>query len=244
MYKSSIAFMDYDNIWITGENHLNINIFNSNFIQKINSFFNDKGYKLNEFIAYGNYDNGKMKKDYHQTKLQELGVQTRHCRNGKDSADIYMTCDVLEKLYLTAKDNETYIIISCDKDIAPLINKLKSQGKEVILVTFTVNVDWNVMKNYGDSHFWFEEIIGMDYLEPKSIIELDKTSFIEELRNQLESRKTDINYSLFAQALKKKYNVNGDIIDSIKDFHIKEGTINIYDYEFRGTIYHDGIKFK
>lgn len=245
MCKDAKVFMDYDNIWITCEQNIHAEIYKLKFINKINTFFKEKGYRINEMIAYANYDNGKMNKDNHQTKLQGLGVQTRHCRNGKDSADIAIACDILERLYLTEKDNNsTYIIISCDKDITPLINKLKSQNKEVILVTFTVNIDWSVMKNYGDIHFWFEEIIGVEYTQPIIQEELDTDYFIKELKNEIEIRGTNINYSLFVKTLVKKYYTDNSEIDIIKNYCLSEGIIEIYDYEFNGKIYHDGIKLK
>lgn len=245
MCKNATVFMDYDNIWITCEQNIHAEIYKLKFIDKINTFFKDKGYRINEMIAYANYDNGKMNRDKHQTKLQGLGVQTRHCRNGKDSADIAIACDILERLYLTEKDNNsTYIIISCDKDITPLINKLKSQNKEVILVTFTVNIDWSVMKNYGDIHFWFEEIIGVPYNEPKVQEELEADDFINELKNEISVREIDINYSLFVKTLVKKYNTDNSDIDKIKDYCLSEEIIEIYEYEFNGRTYHDGIRLK
>ncbi|MFW2491004.1 NYN domain-containing protein [Clostridium chromiireducens] len=243
MCKNSIIFMDYDNIWITCEQK-NVEIYKLNFIEKINTFFKEKGYQINEIIAYANYDNGRMNRDKHQSKLQGLGVQTRHCRNGKDSADIAIACDVLEKLYLTAKDINTYIIISCDKDIAPLINKLKSQNKEVVLVTFTVNIDWDVMKNYGDIHFWFEEIIEIEYNEPEVKGELNADSFIKELKDEFERRQSDINYSLFVKSLDKKYNTDNSTIDGIRDYCISEGLVEMHEYKFNGRTYRDGIRVK
>lgn len=242
--KNAIIFMDYDNIWITSEKK-SINIYELDFINKIKSFFKDKNYKINELIAYANYDNGKMNKDKHQTQLQGLGVQTRHCRNGKDSADVAIVCDILERVYLTSKNNNcTYIIISCDKDITPLINKLKSQNKEVILVTFTINVDWEVMKNYGDLHFWFEEILNIPYTEPEEKKELSVQSFQDELNNEINARGTNINYSLFVKTLQKKYNTNNSKIDEIRDQCERDNIIEIYSYEFNGRTYYDGIKLK
>jgi len=240
--KSAIVFMDYDNVWITCEKNYNVDVFVKNFIDKIYDFMGEKGYKVNEFIAYGNYDNGKMSRDKHQTKLQTLGVQTRHCMNGKDSADIAIVCDALEKLFLTSTDNDTYIIVSCDKDITPLINKIKSQGKEVVLVTFAVNIDWDVMMNYGDFHFWFEEIIDIPFTEPNLKPLLDCEVFCSELGKEVIKRQTDINYSLFSNGIQKKYKTCESEIDEFRDKLIEEGKIEIYNYDFRGKTFHDGIR--
>lgn len=242
MDKSAIVFMDYDNVWITCEKNYNLDVFKKNFTDRIFDFMSEKGYKVNEFIAYGNFDNGKMSRDKHQTKLQTLGVQTRHCMNGKDSADIAIVCDALEKLFLTSKDNDAYIIVSCDKDITPLINKIKSQRKEVVLITFSVNIDWEVMKNYGDSHYWFEEIIGIKFTEPDIKPILDCESFYLELGNDIAKRQTDINYSLFSNGLQKKYITSESDIDVFRNELIKEGKIEMYEYEFNSKTYHDGIR--
>lgn len=242
MSKSAIIFMDYDNVWITCENNYKIDIFSMSFINKISEFIKRMDIQINEFISYGNYDNGKMNKDNHQTRLQSLGIQTRHCMNGKDSADIAIVCDLLEKLYLTSANNKVYILISCDKDIIPLINKIKSQDKEVIVITFAVAVDWDVMSNYGDEHFWFEEIIGIEFEEPKLKEKLNCDIFCDELKSLI-SKYSDVNYSLFSRQLQKTYNAFTGDVDIIKNTLISNKKIEFYEYEYEGRKYHDGIRF-
>lgn len=240
--KKSIVYIDYDNVWITCKNKYGIDIFEKNFIDKIKAFCIYNNYSVNEIIAYGNFDNYIMSKDNHQTKLQINGIQTRHVMNGKDSADIAIVCDALEKLYLTNRSIEVYIIISCDRDITSLINKIKSQGKEVCLITLAVNIDWDVMKNYGDKHFWFESIINIQFEIPKAKSILDSKKFIEELEKEIVERGTDIKYSLWCKTLLKNYSISQSELDNIRDELISKNLIELYQYEFQNKKFYDGIK--
>ena len=115
-------------------------------------------------------------------------------------------------------------------------------GIDVGLKTFAVNIDWEVMKNYGDSHYWFEEIIGIKFTEPDIKPILDCESFYLELGNDIAKRQTDINYSLFSNGLQKKYITSESDIDAFRNELIAEGKIEMYEYEFNSKIYHDGIR--
>lgn len=246
----AIIFIDYDNVWITCNENYSIDVLEEDFINKTKRYFSKKGYYLTEIIAYGNYDNGKMLKDKHQTQLQSMGIQTKHAMNGKDSADISIICDALEKLYTNEQNNDTYIFFSCDRDITSLINKIKARGKKVFLVTFTINIDWDVMKNYGDFHEWFEKILGIPYKLPDNKPNLDKDLFIEELDKIIKEKKSNINYSLFANSLEKKYNTDRTKIDNIKDCLVNDEIVEIYSYDFfnkntnRKQTFRDGIRKK
>lgn len=202
---------------------------------------NDLDLNICKFVAYANYDNGKMAKDKHQSKLQKLGVETHHCMNGKDSADINIVCDALEILYQTSYKIDTYVIISCDKDITPLINKIKSYSKNVILITLSINVDWNVLKNYGDEHLWFEDIVGIPFTEPSLRKIVDEQIFIEELTKSITIFGT-VNYSLFAQSLEKNYDTDRSTLDSIRDTLIQNGTVELFSYQYNGIDFKDGIR--
>lgn len=240
--KNTVIFIDYDNIFITCEKDYKVDILEKDFINKIKEYCKKENLFITEMIAYGNYDNGKMARDKHQTKLQLSGIQTKHVMNGKDSADIAIVCDVLEKLYLTSKNIDVYLLVSCDKDTIPLINKIKSQGKTVYLITLAINIDWDVLKNYGDKHIWFEEIINIPYEKPVGKPMLDETSFLEELDNTIKKYQNDINFSLFSQSLEKKFNTKRTEITKLKNILIDKREIEIYEYEYNDKKYYDGIK--
>jgi len=233
-------FMDYDNIWIGCYEHYFGTIFGLDFTTKIKSFVENTGDKVVKFVAYANFDNGKMSTDKHQTQLQKLGLETIHCMNGKDSADINIACDALELLYNNI-EIEHFAFISCDRDITPVLRKINLLGKMSTVISLSVNTDMEVIKNHCDNHYWFEEIVGLEFKEPEKKI-FDKETFKAELKEML-SKYPNVNYSLFASNIEKKYNVSKGLIDFNKEELIKEMVIEKHNYEFMDKQYYDGIRF-
>lgn len=239
--KNALIFIDYDNVFISFKEQYEMDIIDLEFPEKIIKFLEDR-YFISEIIAYGNFDNGLLSKDKHQTLLQQKGIQTRHVMNGKDSADIAIVCDALEKLYVNSSHVELFVIISSDRDMTQLINKIKSKGKLVHLIPLAINIDWDVMINYGDIHDWLEEILKIDFSEPKLSEKVTDEIFLENLAAQITERKTDINYSLFSSSLNKKYKTQRSKIDLVKDSLLDKKKIEFYEYDFRGKTYYDGIR--
>ena len=74
----------------------------------------------------------------HEGRLQDLGVEMIHVRQRtrdgkKNAADILLTADAVECLLLRPFITD-FAIISGDSDIGPLVTKLKSHGKTVIVI--------------------------------------------------------------------------------------------------------------
>ena len=82
-----------------------------------------------------------MYDSYHQSKLQEYGVETVHTSNrGKNYADMQLAIDVLNQMYLNENIDE-FIIISNDKDMSPLINTIKANKRKAVLITANDNYE-------------------------------------------------------------------------------------------------------
>jgi uncharacterized LabA/DUF88 family protein len=86
--------------------------------------------------AYADWAAHKFNTYQHQ--LQDLGVEmihvTRRTRHSKkNGADILLTADAVESLLLRPFITD-FAIISGDSDIGPLVTKLKSHGKTVIVI--------------------------------------------------------------------------------------------------------------
>lgn len=236
----TVIFIDYDNIWIGCYEHYLGTIFGLDFTNKIKEFLKEKGNEIIKYTAFANFDNGKMSTDKHQTQLQKLGVETIHCMNGKDSADINIACDALDLLY-NNPEIKHFVFISCDRDITPVLRKIRLNGKITTVISLTVNVDIDVIQNYCDNHFWFEEIVGIEYKKPEKKI-FSKEIFIQELKDSL-LKFSNVNYSLFSSNIEKEYNISKGIVDFNKEELIKEKIIEKHNYEFMGKQYYDGIRF-
>ena len=81
--------------------------------------------------AYGDWSVQRGKQD----QLLELGVEPIHQyhsnKSGKNSSDIRLAIEAIDLLYNSPVD--TFVIVSSDSDFVPLVGKLRSSGKSVIV---------------------------------------------------------------------------------------------------------------
>ena len=74
--------------------------------------------------------------DKKQTQLLELGFQLvhqKHASIGKNSSDIKLSIDAMDLLHRSSSTIDTFIIVSSDSDFFPLVNRLRSSGKTVMV---------------------------------------------------------------------------------------------------------------
>lgn len=81
--------------------------------------------------AYGDWSVQRNKQD----QLLELGIEPIHQyhsnKSGKNSSDIRLAIEAIDLLYNNPVD--TFVIVSSDSDFVPLVGKLRSSGKSVIV---------------------------------------------------------------------------------------------------------------
>ena len=81
--------------------------------------------------AYGDWSVQRNKQD----QLLELGIEPIHQyhsnKSGKNSSDIRLAIEAIDLLYNSPID--TFVIVSSDSDFVPLVGKLRSSGKSVIV---------------------------------------------------------------------------------------------------------------
>ena len=81
--------------------------------------------------AYGDWSVQRGKQD----QLLELGIEPIHQyhsnKSGKNSSDIRLAIEAIDLLYNSPID--TFVIVSSDSDFVPLVGKLRSSGKSVIV---------------------------------------------------------------------------------------------------------------
>lgn len=86
--------------------------------------------------AYADWSSPRFSE--YQRELQNLGIEMLHvCRrtasSKKNGADILLTTDAVECLLLRPFI-DTFALVSGDSDIGPLVTKLKSHGKTVVVI--------------------------------------------------------------------------------------------------------------
>lgn len=82
--------------------------------------------------AYGVWSRPQLA--MHQATLNKQGFELIHCyhpASGKNSADIYMTVDVMECAWQFSNINY-FVLVTGDSDFSPVFRRLRAIGKEVI----------------------------------------------------------------------------------------------------------------
>ncbi|MGI2295938.1 NYN domain-containing protein [Paenibacillus sp. GXUN7292] len=156
MQKNVSVYIDYENVHFNFINNYK-NIFEVEFFPKLKKFLEDKGYSIIETIAYSNFDLKDMRNSFHQTKLHQFGVETKHTsNNGKNCADIQITVDAMNEVF---QNNliDGFVIISDDKDLTPLIKSIKKKKGFVHLIT-SLTQNSNLLATPTD-HSTIDEIL-------------------------------------------------------------------------------------
>ena len=198
--KNAIVYIDYENIHQTLL-HKNTNVLRIGFFEKLRKWCNEEDIRILDIIAYCNFDTKELSESYHQTKLQEYGVQTIHTSNkGKNYADLKITTDLLENMYNNS-NVDGFILVSNDKDMTPLINQVKKYKDFMYLITAGSNYD-NSILSFPDKHISIEEIENVKCEE--LIIDKMDEEVLTNLKNYLTSKIENINtvsYTNLQQAL-------------------------------------------
>ena len=83
--------------------------------------------------AYGDWSVQQRKE---QDQLLQLGftlIHQIHSTSGKNSSDIRLSIDAMDLLHQSPATIDTFVIVSSDSDFFPLVNRLRSSGKMVIV---------------------------------------------------------------------------------------------------------------
>lgn len=135
MAKQVAIFWDLDNsYWSISESYGALENPLIKIVDKIWELYKDDTVRV--FRAYADYD--KIRNI--QTDIQKRRVTPKHVfssnpgsENRKNAGDIELSLDALETVF-KCPDVGFYVIISADKDMIPLMNRLKYFGKNVHLI--------------------------------------------------------------------------------------------------------------
>ena len=121
MDKSNVAvLLDYENV--SGRDAIRVLL---DLISGIGSIVEKR--------AYGDWSVQPPKE---QDRLLQLGfslIHQKHSSSGKNSSDIKLSIDAMDLLHQSPATIDTFVIVSSDSDFFPLINRLRSSGKMVIV---------------------------------------------------------------------------------------------------------------
>jgi len=165
MARQVAAFLDVDNIYweLSKFYEVNPEEMIMQIIDKIWDTYKDD--KVRIFSAYADFERIKGI----QTKIQRKRVTTKHVignlhRNDmvRNPVDLELSLDALETL-IKFPDIDCYVIASADKDMTPLMNRVKYYGKSVHLFFLEAFVaEDSSLLDYADEAISIELLLGLD----------------------------------------------------------------------------------
>ncbi|MEY8352614.1 NYN domain-containing protein [Lachnospiraceae bacterium 54-53] len=169
--------IDFDNLFYTMKRYaIDVTDEEYNICEYFNNIYGKD--KIRSFRAYADYDQVKVS----LRKLQEQRVQVRNVYGNnrddkyrKNASDIELSIDAIESTY---KDSniDTYVIVTSDSDMIPIMSRLKYKGKRVHLYFTSQNTSqtthfesycdfscdilklFNVDVEKGIPDYWFEQV--------------------------------------------------------------------------------------
>src|SRR5690625_3502459 len=159
--RSMAVFCDFENIAL-GVRDANYDRFD---IQRVLERLLLKG-NIVVKKAYCDWDRYKdFKKDMHEASFELIEIP--HLRqSGKNSADIRMVVDALDRCY-TKAHVDTFVIISGDSDFSPLVSKLRENNKIVIDVGVKSSTT-ELMMNNCDEFILYDDLARQQASERKA----------------------------------------------------------------------------
>lgn len=151
------VFVDYENVHKTLKEN-KTNVIRDGFFDRIRECFKERGRRIVKIAVYCNFDNEDLYESHHQSLLQSYGVETIHTSNqGKNFADLQLTIDVMNAMYLNNNIDE-FIIMSNDKDMTPLLNNIRYNKRKATVIT-TGSLYNRTLCSFADEQISYEEIL-------------------------------------------------------------------------------------
>lgn len=150
-------FIDYENVYKSLRKEYK-NPIRMGFFEKIRIWCASRRRRLVKIAVYCNFDNQDLHESYHQSLLQSFGVETIHTSNqGKNFADLQITIDVLNAMYLNDNIDE-FMIMSNDKDMTPLLNTIRLNKRRVSVIT--TGSEYNkAICSFSDQQIAYEDVV-------------------------------------------------------------------------------------
>jgi len=183
--KNVAIYWDFDNIQLSIQRHYGQSAENiAKLIQKIEEIYSNDSIRIHKAFA----DFEKITKT--QTDLQKKKVTPIHVfssnsgsESRKNASDIELCLDVLETA-LTNEDINEFVIVSADKDMIPLLSKLRYHGKRTFLIYLDKTIaEDKLLINFANQSSSIEELIEMKLPDPSELTREKIEAYSEEIVN-------------------------------------------------------------
>jgi uncharacterized LabA/DUF88 family protein len=242
-FGNAAVLIDYENTRLRLENlSPSLGIDTDDFIPSLKSHLVREGVKEQAYYIYDDFES-KFFKDNSGilARLSAQGVTPKFALSIKDSADMEMCLDAYE-LCLTG-GIDTFVIVSSDKDMFPLIKRLKQRNKKVILVGLTFNSS-NYLIKFVDKFIPIELIMNAPYdnnfVVKRDIIEAVKR--FKDLYDWSRGKGKDLGKNFLLGKLKDKLFETNQGTKRIYDLLIANNIAQEYTYVYNGAN-ETGVRF-
>jgi uncharacterized LabA/DUF88 family protein len=256
--KNTAIFIDFDNVYISLERYyekydtLNIK---EEFVQKFFKEFESDKILLKK--AYLDFHTIQLPANMYSV-LKKYSVQLYHVYSGKNASDVSLIIDVIKSMYNDKNIIDKYIIVSSDSDMLPVINELKSHGKdiEVYYFDYNTNFDYQSYLNGLQGKFHsIEKLLGQEKFVENNMLKFENPLYLKEILELMNASFVEI-YNRFKKVESgqiinagtiNKGNLR-DILDTKKIF-VKKDIVNgfaidtllqkgiLYEYNLPGSRY-------
>lgn len=203
---------------------------------KIQNYLFQAGYTCNHIYSYDDFDSSHNKKEDYLKRLSALNIipkQVLANSQYKNSADIELCLDAFESSY--DPNIDSIIIISSDKDMFPLVKKLKYHHKEVVLIGLTFNASNYVIRN-ASKFIPLEEIVNFPY-DPEYVIKKDIIVCVKRIKNLYDWAKNkkgqDLGKDYCIERLKSEMFCDKDHALKVYDILLTNNIVEEYTYTYK-----------
>lgn len=132
--KNVCIYIDFDNLyWTTKQHGIDITSDRYNICEMFNKIYGNN--RIRDYRVYGDFDqlNINLRSlQIQRAKIHNVFGNNRNDRYRKNASDIELCIDITEDLFENP-NIDTYVIVTSDSDMIPIMNKLKYHGKTVHL---------------------------------------------------------------------------------------------------------------
>lgn len=233
--KNIAVFWDLDNVHLTIQEKFGAQEdYLSNLIDKVFELFNGDSIRI--FRAYADFE--KIIKV--QSKIQKKRVTPKHVfssnsgsDNRKNASDIELCLDALE-VAISNKEIDYFVIISADKDMIPLMHRLRYYNKYTHLIYLKEAIaDDQLILEFVNTYSAIEDLIALhkvstDGLTEDQLKELSKDA-VEIVNNFYERNKEKPNLffgiPFYKEDMITKKGHSGDVALKILEYCIDNGIL-------------------
>lgn len=243
MNPTNVAvFIDYENVH-KSLLHEKTNILHLAFFERLRQWCKNNQKRVVKIAVYCNFDNIDLHESFHQSILQNYGVETVHTSNqGKNYADLKISIDVLTSMYSNNNIDE-FIIMSNDKDMTPLLNTIRANKRNVSIIT-TGSAYNHTICEFADNQIEFEDICKVEVSH--KIIDDIANAYWKKLESYVHAKVSDFSDTdvfqhtglTFTLSNEIKYSkiMSYELATIIKYFYENE-KIFFYNYTHKGRTY-------